>query len=38
MAVSLLTRLIDGQSVETLRVELATRLVIRQSTAPPLRP
>jgi len=35
MAVSLLTRLIDGQSVETLRVELATRLVIRQSTAPP---
>ena len=27
MAVSLLTRLIDGQSVETLRVELATRLV-----------
>ena len=38
MAVSLLTRLIDGQSVETLRVELATRLVIRQSTAPPPRP
>ena len=35
MAVSLLTRLIEGQSVETLRVELATRLVIRQSTAPP---
>jgi LacI family transcriptional regulator len=38
MAVSLLTRLIDGQSVETLRVELATRLVVRHSTAPPPRP
>jgi LacI family transcriptional regulator len=35
MAVSLLSRLIDGQRVETLRVELATRLVVRQSTAPP---
>ena len=35
MAVSLLTRLIDGQRVETLRVELATRLVVRNSTAPP---
>src|SRR5262245_14771349 len=35
MAVSLLTRLIDGQRVETLRVELATRLVVRESTAPP---
>jgi LacI family transcriptional regulator len=35
MAVSLLTRLIDGQRVETLRVELATRLVVRDSTAPP---
>lgn len=35
MAVSLLTRLIDGQRVETLRVELATRLVLRDSTAPP---
>src|SRR5262245_19494599 len=34
MAVSLLTRLIDGQRVETLRVELGTRLVLRQSTAP----
>ncbi|HET9288367.1 MAG TPA: LacI family DNA-binding transcriptional regulator [Gaiella sp.] len=35
MAVSLLSRLIDGQRVETLRVELATRLVVRGSTAPP---
>jgi hypothetical protein len=26
-------RLIDGQRVETLRVELATRLVIRDSTS-----
>ncbi len=34
-AVSLLNRLIDGQRVEALRVELATRLVIRESTAPP---
>ena len=33
MAVSLLTRLIDRQRVETLRVELATRLVVRNSTA-----
>jgi LacI family transcriptional regulator len=36
MAVSLLSRLIDRQTVETLRVELATRLVVRQSTAPPV--
>ena len=35
MAVSLLTRLLDKQKVETLRVELATRLVLRDSTAPP---
>jgi LacI family transcriptional regulator len=34
MAVSLLTRLIEGQRVEALRVELATRLVVRESTAP----
>ena len=33
MAVSLLTRLIDGQRVETLGVELATRLVVRGSTS-----
>ena len=38
MAVSLLTRLIDKQRVETLRVELATRLVLRDSTAPPAPP
>ena len=37
VAVSLLTRLIDGQKVETLGIELATRLVIRGSTAPPKR-
>jgi LacI family transcriptional regulator len=35
MAVSLLSRLVDGQRVETLRIELATRLVVRGSTAPP---
>jgi LacI family transcriptional regulator len=33
-AVSLLRRLIDGQRVETLHVELGTRLVVRDSTAP----
>ena len=38
IAVSLLMRLIDGQRVEALRVELATRLVVRDSTAPPLHP
>jgi LacI family transcriptional regulator, galactose operon repressor len=37
MAVSLLTRLIEQQPVEALRVELATRLVVRESTAPPSR-
>jgi LacI family transcriptional regulator len=35
MAVSLLTRLLEGQRVEALSVELATRLVVRASTAPP---
>ena len=30
----LLRRLIDGQRVETLHVELGTRLVVRDSTAP----
>jgi LacI family transcriptional regulator len=35
MAVSLLVRLLDRQRVETLRVELATRLVVRESTSPP---
>jgi LacI family transcriptional regulator len=34
MAVSLLVRLLDKQRVEALRVELATRLVVRESTAP----
>src|SRR5215469_5130865 len=34
-AVNLLRRLIDGQRVETLHVELGTRLVVRDSTAPP---
>jgi len=35
MAVSLLMRLLEGQRFETLHVELATRLVVRDSTAPP---
>ena len=35
MAVSLLTRLLDNQRVEALNVELATKLVVRGSTAPP---
>jgi LacI family transcriptional regulator len=34
-AVSLLTRLLENQRFETLHVELATRLVVRESTAPP---
>jgi LacI family transcriptional regulator len=34
MAVSLLTRLLDGQRLEALRVELATRLIVRRSTGP----
>ena len=29
------TRLIEKQRVETLRVELATRLVVRETTGPP---
>jgi len=33
-AVSLLTRLLERQRFETLHVELATRLVVRESTAP----
>jgi LacI family transcriptional regulator len=33
-AVSLLVRLLEQQSVETLSIQLATRLVIRESTAP----
>jgi LacI family transcriptional regulator len=35
--VSLLMRLLEGRSFETLHVELATRLVVRDSTAPPPR-
>jgi LacI family transcriptional regulator, galactose operon repressor len=35
MAVSILMRLLDKQRLETLRVELGTRLVLRESTAPP---
>jgi LacI family transcriptional regulator, galactose operon repressor len=34
-AVSLLNRLLAGQHFETLHIELATRLVVRESTAPP---
>ena len=34
-AVSLLIRLLEHQSVETLSVQLATRLVVRESTSPP---
>ena len=35
IAVSLLTRLLDNQRLEALHVELGTRLVVRDSTAPP---
>jgi LacI family transcriptional regulator len=35
MAVSLLTRLLERQPIEAMRVELATKLVVRESTAPP---
>ncbi len=35
LAVGLLTRLLDGRPLDALRVELATRLVLRDSTAPP---
>ncbi len=34
-AVSLLVRLLEHQSFETLQFQLATRLVVRDSTAPP---
>jgi LacI family transcriptional regulator len=33
-AVSLLTRLLEGQRIEALHVELATKLVVRDSTSP----
>ena len=35
MAVSLLLRLLENHRVEGLNVELQTRLVVRDSTAPP---
>jgi LacI family transcriptional regulator len=35
MAASLLLRLLESQRLEALNVELATRLVVRDSTAPP---
>jgi len=35
MAVSLLTRLLGNRRLEALNVELATRLIVRGSTAPP---
>jgi LacI family transcriptional regulator len=35
MAVSLLERLLEGQRIEALHVELRTQLVVRASTAPP---
>jgi LacI family transcriptional regulator len=35
MAVSLLIRLLDNQRLEALNVELATKLIVRRSTAPP---
>jgi LacI family transcriptional regulator len=34
MAVSLLMRLLENQRVDALRIELATKLVVRESTAP----
>jgi LacI family transcriptional regulator len=34
-AVNLLTRMLERQRVETLRVELATKLVVRETTGPP---
>jgi LacI family transcriptional regulator len=37
IAVSLLMRLLEDQPLEALHVELATRLVVRESTAPPPR-
>ena len=36
-AVSLLSRLLEQQSFETMHIELATRLVVRDSTGPPKR-
>ena len=36
MAVRLLVRLLDGHRVDALHIELATELVVRDSTAPPV--
>jgi LacI family transcriptional regulator len=38
MAVSLLLRILDDQRLEALRVELSTKLILRESTAAPARP
>ena len=38
MAVSLLVRLMEGHTVDTLHIELATHLVVRGSTGPPPHP
>ena len=35
MAVSVLLRVLEGQRHDALRIELATKLVVRESTAPP---
>jgi LacI family transcriptional regulator len=35
LGVSLLTRLLENRRLEALHVELATQLIIRESTAPP---
>ncbi len=35
MAARTLLRLVDGEEVDLPRVELATRLMVRESTAPP---
>jgi LacI family transcriptional regulator len=35
MAVTALMRVLDGHTAEALHIELATELVIRDSTAPP---
>jgi LacI family transcriptional regulator len=37
MAVALLLRLQDRHATDTLHVDLATRLIVRDSTAPPPR-
>ena len=34
MAVRLLGRLAEGSELESMRIELSTRLVVRESTAP----